>query len=786
MTLPITSSDPTFRIYLTLSQYPILQRRIRERMRKHLLESGVITKKDFELLVREQALLSQTHEGLHDPYGEEPEELWRERQQHIRDYLTDLYFANNFPFDLFEGIVTEVLAERGADYDELLVTFNPELAPLEMLFEQAFAIAGMPPDERERYEARLQELKVVMIRAMISDQLAYINIAKEWFTLDDLLFIRKHKIGKGKIGGKAAGMLLASSILNQVAEKSVKESVRIPESFFLGADVMYHYMAYNELMRWADQKYKPAEQIRADYPILREEYLDGEFPPDTVAELEKILERVGGQPLIVRSSSLLEDNFGTSFAGKYESVFCPNQASFEENLRDLSKAIAAVYASALHPDALLYRRRNGLQDYDERVAILIQLVQGERHGRYYLPHASGVAFSRNLYRWSPNIKREDGFARLVWGLGTRAVDRVGNDYPRLVALSHPMLRPEASPRAVQRYSQHYVDVIDMQSNEFKTLPVHEVLERRYPVLRYVAQLYQDDFLSPLRSTLVGGKVNDLVITLEEFLHRTPFAERMRRMLHILEEHYRSPVDVEFTAAIREPNAANPEVDIYLLQCRPQSHYQERDIQLPAKLKPEDVIFSTSRVLPHGQVKDIRYVLFVSHEAYFGLSTASERAELGRAISRLNEALADVVFICIGPGRWGTSNPDLGIRIGYGDIYNARALIEVSGEGVGSAPELSFGTHFFQDLIESGIYPLAIYLDDEDMVFNRAFFYETKNMVAKFLPGEAHLKDCISLLDVEKFRPGHRIELVMDDEAGRAVAFLLPVNKIENAKEEREA
>ena len=89
----------------------------------------------------------------------------------------------------------------------------------------------------------------------------------------------------------------------------------------------------------------------------------------------------------------------------------------------------------------------GLQDYDERMAILIQVVQGEPYGRYFLPHAAGVAFSRNLYRWSPQIRREDGFVRLVWGLGTRAVDRVGNDYPRLVALSHPLLHPEASPKS---------------------------------------------------------------------------------------------------------------------------------------------------------------------------------------------------------------------------------------------------------------------------------------------------------------------------------------------------
>ena len=157
-----------------------------------------------------------------------------------------------------------------------------------------------------------------------------------------------------------------------------------------------------------------------------------------------MLATIGPYPVIVRSSSQLEDNFGTSFAGKYDSHFCPNQGTPEENLQALIRAIALTFASTFKPDALLYRRSRGLQDYDERMAILFQVVQGERFGRYFLPQGAGVAFSRNLYRWSPQIRREDGFARLVWGLGTRAVERVGNDYPRPVALSHPTLQPDDS------------------------------------------------------------------------------------------------------------------------------------------------------------------------------------------------------------------------------------------------------------------------------------------------------------------------------------------------------
>jgi len=781
MTLPLSSSDPTFRIYLALAQYPILQRRMRAQMRNALFEHDVIEPKEFEALVRQQAISTQASEGQAHPFGEEPPELWHARLEHVRNYLTDLHFANNLPIELFEKIIRDTLAEQGAALDELAL-FNPELAPVELLFEQATAITSMPPQERKKYEARLQEIKVVLIRTLISDQLAYVDIAKQWLTIDDLLSIRKRKIGAGKIGGKAAGMLLAYRILNETADADIIDSLYIPDSYFIGADVMYAYMATNDLMKWADQKYKPEDEIRGEFPTIQEEYARGEFPIDILERLQGLLYRVGDQPLIVRSSSLLEDNFGTSFAGKYESCFCPNQGSAEQNLHDLTQAIAAVYASGLNPDALLYRRSKGLQDYDERIAVLVQVVQGGHLDRYYLPHAAGVAFSRNLFRWSPEIRRQDGFVRLVWGLGTRAVERVGSDYPRLVALSHPRLYSHADPKSISKYSQRAVDLIDLEDNQFKTLSVSEVLPQRSPILRYLVQSYQDGYLSPLRSNLIGRDVDHLVLTFDELLNRTPFADRLRRILAVLEEYYRCPVDMEFTARLRGPNTPNPEVDIFLLQCRPQSHLQESRGQLPADLNEDDVIFSTNGVLPQGWVDDIRYVLFVSPEGYYALPTPSARAKLSRAIGRLNAALADEVFICIGPGRWGTANPELGVGIGYSDIYHSRALVELSGEGLGLAPEPSFGTHFFQDLIESHIYPLAIYLDDKDVIFRRDFFYDTPNRLAEFLPEDADLADCLRLIDVTDYHPDSRIHLVMDDDAGKAVAFLEPL-EIEETEEE---
>jgi hypothetical protein len=665
-----------------------------------------------------------------------------------------------------------VLSERGVNAEELVLSVNPELAPMDLLFEQALTIERMPVEERTKLEPRLRESKVVLIRNLISDQLGYINIAKQWFTVSDLADIRRRRIGAGRIGGKAAGMLLAWRIITEVGDEELRQRVRIPESYFLGSDLLYTFMSINNLVHWNDQKYKPEEQMRAEFPQIQKDFEAGVFPPDVVAKLDTLLRSIGNRPVIVRSSSLLEDNFGTSFAGKYDSYFCPNQGSPQENLRELIRAIAKTYSTILNPSALLYRRAKGLQDYDERMAILIQVVEGEHYGKYFLPQAAGVAFSRNLYRWSPLIREADGFMRLVWGLGTRAVDRVGNDYPRLVALSHPLLRPSSSPAIIRRYSQHFVDLLDLEKNEYKTLPVHEVLHAGYPSLRYVAQLDQGDYFSSIHSRVSEADEPGLTLTFEDLLRRSPFAASMRQMLKLLESNYHTPVDVEFTARITHPETTKPDAEIAIIQCRPQSVLQEINrVQVPANLPTENIIFSTHFMVPQGFVSGIRYVIFVTPEGYFSLDEPHRRSELRKRIGDLNNLLGRESFICVGPGRWGSVNPDLGVPVDYGDIYNACALVEVTGKDIGPAPEPSFGTHFFQDLIEAQIYPLAVYLDDPETVFNREFFYQTPNCLGQYLPKEQKLAECLRLIDVSTYRDKHGMDLVMDNATGQAVAYL---------------
>ncbi|HLA81333.1 MAG TPA: PEP/pyruvate-binding domain-containing protein, partial [Thermoleophilia bacterium] len=394
-------------IVLELSNYPILAGRIRERMRQELFRRNVISPEAFEVEVQEKAVQSQRREGLHDPWSEEPPDVWAQRVALVRDDLTDFYFAYNLPHDDFAELVREVLTKRVPPQDVVL-TFHPELAPWDMLIAQGEAYEALPPVERGRVEHHLEEIKVVLIKAMISDHLQYIAIAKEWLSIEDLKAIRARRFSRGKIGGKAAGIVLAEAILRTAAPQELLTHLRTPRSWFLGADVFYHFTQLSNLLAFSNQKYLSDDEISANYPLIRDRFGAGEFPSEVIDGLRSILEQVGRSPLIVRSSSLLEDSFGTSFAGKYESHFCPNQGSAQENLDALCQAISQVYATVYSPDVVTYRRRMGLLDYDERMAILIQEVQGRRSGTYFRPDGAGVAFSRNQFRWSPSIDREAG------------------------------------------------------------------------------------------------------------------------------------------------------------------------------------------------------------------------------------------------------------------------------------------------------------------------------------------------------------------------------------------
>jgi len=773
MTTEAAYIPKVMRIHLQLSQYPVLGDVICERMREEILRRGIVTREQFATEAREKAIDSQRREGITRPYEEEPSDVWERRLAHFRESLTDFYFAYNVPYTRFEEIVREVLQQRSEA--EKFLAYNPELASWSMLFQQGEQYEALPPEERAKVWHHLQETKVVLIKAMISDQLAFVRVAKEYLTIADLQWIRAHRIGRGKIGGKAAGMMLAWKILQQTfanhGEAGEPVDIVLPQSYFIGADVMYDFLAVNNLLNYMNQKYKNIEQVESEYPEIRAAYVRGRFPGDILDRLRDLLAEVGPQPLIVRSSSLLEDRFDASFVGKYESVFCPNRGTPDENLKALTQAIALVYASISKPDAILYRKQKGLLDYDERMAALIQVVQGSRYGDYYFPAAAGVAYSRNPFIWNSKLRREDGFMRIVIGLGTRAVERVGEDYPRMVALSHPQLRPETSAQQIRYYSQYYLDAINLPANEFGTYRISDVLAGDYPGLRLLASLDKGDYVSPMVVNDPNLDPRSLVMTFDGLLGRTTFIENMKTVLKALEFSYGRPVDIEFTVSVDDAYPT-PNVVLHLLQCRTQSsQILDEAIRIPEQAPERDIIFGTVKLVPTGRVRNVAYIVYVDPQAYGQMADPSLKLELARLIGRLNQRLESQPFILMGPGRWGSSNPDLGLKVGYADIYNTRALVEIGWTRGHNRPTLSYGTHFFQDLVESHIYPLAIYPGEEGNPFREEFFTRARNALPALLPDDARFEGYVKVIDVPATTGGRVLELVMSGEEGKALAFL---------------
>lgn len=763
----------TLTIHLELSQYPILAPTIRARMREELFARGIITRETFEDEARAQAQRSQVIEGLVDPIHQEPSDVWERRLQQTRDTLTDFYFAYNLSHDLFKDIVQAVIAERNPNH-KVILSFHPELAPIDMVIAQGEQYEKLPEAERQQVQHHYQEMIVVLLKALISDQLAFVRVAKEYFTIKDIVEIRKRKIGEGKIGGKAAGMWLAWKILRAHAAEAGLDpnDIIMPESYYIGANGLYEFNLQNGLLFSVDQKYKPRAVIEAEYPENRQKYLAARLPDDMMQRLYELLAEVGKCALIVRSSSLLEDSFGTSFAGMYESFFLPNQRSVEENLQDLTMAIKKIYASVISPSALVYRQRMGLVDYDERMAILIQEVQGTQHDRLLYPTLAGVGYSHNPFRWNPQIRREDGFLRLVWGLGTRAVERVGNDFPRLVALSHPHLRPEANAEEMKRHSQHFVDLIDLEANALVTRPVATVLPLDDPALPYLVSEDKGDYLQSLFADPRFVPPDKLVLTFDALLKKTPFVPTMKTLLQRLEATYKVPVDIEFTADIIPRGTNPPRIVVHLLQCRPHTQYElGQPVEIPQNIPPADKIFSAHRLVQPGIISDIEYIVYVSPEKYSQSADPTTKLELARIVGRLNNRLEGKTFILMGPGRWGSSSADLGLRVGYADIDNARALVEIAlprGEGI---PDVSYGTHFFQDLIEAHIYPLPLFPAERGTIFNRAFFQNAPNALAILLPQDAEYAEYIKVIDVPAFTRGRHLEIVMNEEKGEALAYL---------------
>ncbi len=593
----------------------------------------------------------------------------------------------------------------------------------------------------EDYEKQEQTKKLLM-SLLIGQKSKMFDLCDKYFTLKDILTIASREIGTGFIGGKSVGMLLARKIIEKHGSQQLLSHLEPHDSFFLGSDIFYTYIVQNGW--WKLRVKQKTEEGYFQYATeLKEKLLNGVFSERIREQFIQVLEYFGQSPIIIRSSSLLEDNFGNAFAGKYESVFCVNQGTPEERYKEFEQAIRTVYASTMNEDAIAYRMNRGLFEKDEQMAILIQRVSGDHHYQYFFPHIAGVGNSSNLYVWDKSINMEAGMLRIVFGLGTRAVDRTVGDYARIVTLDNPMRMPLMSQEDIRKFSQHDVDVLSLSKNVLTTVKRDELLKYDLHASKTLFARPDEETAIRLRELGYSDRYpNPYILDFHSLLKDTIFPQMMREILSLLSKEYEYPVDIEFTVNFDKNN----DFKINLLQCRPlQTSGLGKQIEMPELTDDSSCFFSTNGNFMGGNIRlPIEYIVSVNTKEYFNRNEQGKYA-VARKIGMINSVLKDKNVMLMGPGRWGTTTPSLGIPVHFSELSNMKVICEIASQEEGFMPELSYGSHFFQDLVESGIFYVAIFAGQKDVIYHPEWLKDKENLLLDFLPLSEEFVDVIQIV-----------------------------------------
>lgn len=574
------------------------------------------------------------------------------------------------------------------------------------------------------------------------------RLAETYFDPEFLTQIEQHCLASGKLGGKTLGLLLAWRILSRDLPADVLKSIHIPKSYFVGADEFARFAA-----RYEDGSGFAGNSDRY------EDFLAAPLSVELSNNLRMMLEKEDGLPLIARSSSVLEDQYGSAFAGIYKTVFCPSQGTISKRLQQLEQAIKEVYYSAFSADAISYRKKRGLSEFPEEMAVLIQTVEGNYHKDLYFPDAAGIAFSKNPYCWTDRLNPDDGFIRLVWGLGSRAVQSQPGDYPRLIGLTNPQLRPETLLEDLYHYSQHFFDVIDLKTGSLETLPVSHYLNDSYDGLRFIASLVAEDGWRDIRTRLQPD--DQPVVTFQKLMASTPFIKVIDQCLKTLSASIGDLINIEFSVKLK----ADATVEIGLLQCR-QLGWDSTSSELAIEPADERIILKTNRFLYSGEKLNIEYMICVDPSYYLDHLSQHEQQELVGVINALNEKLEKTGYFLSGPGRWGSTRPELGIPVRFGDIYNAKVLLEIH-QASDDLFFSTYGTHFFLDLVEGKIPLLAIDTESAHKFFRSCALKTTKNLIKEFVPNLPIEPDGIQ---VYRLSGGDELNLAASPEQGNAFVY----------------
>lgn len=584
-------------------------------------------------------------------------------------------------------------------------------------------------------------------------------------------------LGEGKIGGKAAGMLVAYAILetespdfdtkfaqeHNLSEQELKTMLEgvLHQNFshFIGSEVIHDFLKHNEgiLGECTVYKYSHAngtdpEQQATKYEDLKRRIVEeARFPQHIARQLHTLFKSLHGKPIIIRSSSELEDKYGAAFAGKYDSIYLPNTGDFNADKKEFFVAIRKVFASSFNPDAMEYRKKKGLLGEEEQMAILIQTVNGNQHGDYFYPGLAGVSMSHATQSFGPDPSK--GAMKVVAGLGETAVDNQGG---RFIMFDAPTA--SISGNKGETYQKQIV-AINTKTGEKTTVSPYK--------------LKQDNGLDPATlphafSVLNRGRIEEATRynlgALTPFLTLNGLAEYSN--LPLIIEYYTQKlknalnynVDIEFTT---EFNQRTGKFEVYIVQCRPQNIPEEqKPSKIPTNIPEDHVILKTNDTLMCGQKENVRYIVYIPPEMAKGSDktclSSSGSTKFQAWVGKLNQQFGKNNYIIINPGRWASKDDYAGIPASFSNFSNAAACLEMVGKTPtmtqGYDPVPSFGSHCFQDYVEGGILTCGVSLSGEnDGLINREILdAEENNCANELLPNlPEELKPWLRVIDMEK-------------------------------------
>ncbi len=524
----------------------------------------------------------------------------------------------------------------------------------------------------------------VSLQIQVDQQGVISDFARGEFDIDAVV----SRIGGGSLGGKARGLAFVDSVLKKYVEPDYFPGVHIsiPRTIVLGTDVFSQFVAQNDLLPLAFENVSDEQVVRA--------FLHADLPPTVLGDLRAILQKARF-PLAVRSSSLLEDALYQPFAGIYATVMIPNSnPDFAVRFHNLTQAVKFVFASTWFRGAKNYIEATGNRIEEEKMAVIVQEMVGTKHDRYFYPHISGVARSFNYYPFG-KAKQKDGVVNLALGLGKTIVD---NGVSLQFCPVYPTVHPQfGTTKDLFQNSQTMFWAVDLRSDIVRKYPTEDEYmvqlniqdAERHGALTHIASTYSAENDCMYEGVFrKGPRVINFAPLLKSRV--MPLTDVVRMLVSICETAMNCPVEMEFAVRLGEKEAMPAQFSF--LQVRPMVKQEGGPAVDLSSLDPGDVLLRTTQALGNG-VHTVRDVVYVKPEVFDAMRTR----EMVKEIAALNaqHVREQRPYLLIGPGRWGSSDPSLGIPVKFPDISGARTIVETSLPNMIIDP--SQGSHFFQNL-----------------------------------------------------------------------------------------